>query len=222
MRQARQRQSQVWGVHGRGLSGFGQQVHLWPLSIPDPAARLISPGRRVVRRVTRCHRPWPVAGLRPTHQAGGHGPAGAALHIHRTPRRWGLPGTGRVGPAARRRNSRRTLPGADPGAEQARGDQQPEQDKGSPWPRRCPAPGRGLPVPLQQGLDDAVRGRLGHEYSCSRLGRRRSAPGHGGWHRGRVLEAHMEAVVQVGLGVETSAPQRWQTSTLAGSAVASR
>jgi hypothetical protein len=32
----------------------------------------------------------------------------------------------------------------------------------------------------------------------------------------------MEAVVQVGLGVETSAPQRWQTSTLTGSAVASR
>jgi transposase len=41
------------------LSGFGQQVHLWPLSIPDPAVRLISPGRRVFRRVTRCHRPWP-------------------------------------------------------------------------------------------------------------------------------------------------------------------
>ena len=40
MRQARQRQSQVCGVHGRGLSGFGQQVHLWPLSIPDPAAEL--------------------------------------------------------------------------------------------------------------------------------------------------------------------------------------
>jgi hypothetical protein len=59
MRQARQRQSQVCGVHGRGLSGFGQQVHLWPLSIPDPAVRLISPGRRVFRRVTRCHRPWP-------------------------------------------------------------------------------------------------------------------------------------------------------------------
>ena len=59
MRQARQRQSQVCGVHGRGLSGVGQQVHLWPLSIPDPAVRLISPGRRVVRRVTRCHRPWP-------------------------------------------------------------------------------------------------------------------------------------------------------------------
>ena len=59
MRQAQQRQSQVCGVHGQGLSGFGQQVHLWPLSIPDPAVRLISPGRRVVRRVTRCHRPWP-------------------------------------------------------------------------------------------------------------------------------------------------------------------
>jgi hypothetical protein len=61
---------------------------------PDPAVRLISPGRRVFRRITRCHRPWPgCAGLRPTHQAGGHGPAGAALHIHGTPRRWGLPST---------------------------------------------------------------------------------------------------------------------------------
>jgi hypothetical protein len=59
MRQARQRQSQVCGVHGRGLSGFGQQLQLWPLSILEPGARLISPDRRVVRRVTSCHRPRP-------------------------------------------------------------------------------------------------------------------------------------------------------------------
>jgi hypothetical protein len=57
MRHARQRQSQVWGVHGRASSGFGQQVHLWALSISDPGGMVISPGRRVVRRVSRCHRP---------------------------------------------------------------------------------------------------------------------------------------------------------------------
>jgi hypothetical protein len=59
MRHARQRQSQVCGVHGRASPGFGQQLHLQPLSNPHPGWRLISPGRRVVRRVTRCHRPWP-------------------------------------------------------------------------------------------------------------------------------------------------------------------
>ena len=78
MRQARQRQSQVCGVHGRASSGFGQQVHLWALPNPDPGGMLISPGRRVFRRVTRCHRPWLVAGLRPPQQASEHSRAGAA------------------------------------------------------------------------------------------------------------------------------------------------
>jgi hypothetical protein len=59
MRHARQRQSQVCGVHGRGLSGLGQQLQLRPLSIPEPGAMAISPGRRVFRRLTRPHRPWP-------------------------------------------------------------------------------------------------------------------------------------------------------------------
>ena len=59
MRQARQRQSQVCGVHGRASSGFGQQVQLRALSIPEPGAMAISPGRRVFRRLTRPHRPWP-------------------------------------------------------------------------------------------------------------------------------------------------------------------
>jgi hypothetical protein len=49
MRHARQRQSQVCGVHGRASSGLGQQVHLWPLPIPDPGGMVISPGRRVSR-----------------------------------------------------------------------------------------------------------------------------------------------------------------------------
>ena len=78
MRHAWQRQSQVCGVHGRASSGFGQQVHLWALPNPDPGGMLISPGRRVFRRVTRCHRPWLVAGLRPPQQASEHSRAGAA------------------------------------------------------------------------------------------------------------------------------------------------
>jgi hypothetical protein len=59
MRQARQRQSQVCGVHGRGSSGWGQQVQRRALSNPEPGAIAISPGRRVLRPLTRCHRPWP-------------------------------------------------------------------------------------------------------------------------------------------------------------------
>jgi hypothetical protein len=42
---ARQRQSQVCGVHGRAASRLGQQVHLRLLSIPDPGGMLISPAR---------------------------------------------------------------------------------------------------------------------------------------------------------------------------------
>jgi hypothetical protein len=70
MRHARQRQSQVCGVHGRASSGLSQQVHLRPLSIPDPGGMLISPGRRVFWRPTKRHRPCPVARLRPTQQTG--------------------------------------------------------------------------------------------------------------------------------------------------------
>jgi hypothetical protein len=47
-------------------------------------------------RLPAAHEPSPpglVAGLRPTHQAGGHGQAGAASRAHRTLRRSGLPGT---------------------------------------------------------------------------------------------------------------------------------
>ena len=65
--------------------GFGQQVHLWALPNPDPGGMLISPGRRVFRRVTRCHRPWLVAGLRPPQQASEHSRAGAPWLIS-TPR----------------------------------------------------------------------------------------------------------------------------------------
>jgi hypothetical protein len=69
-------------------------VHLRPLSIPEPGGMLISPGRRVFRRPTRPHRPCLVAGLRPTHQAGGHGPAGAVWRASTVrPEREGLPGT---------------------------------------------------------------------------------------------------------------------------------
>ena len=59
MRHARQRQSQVWGVHGRGSSGLGQHVQRRPLPNPDPGGMVISPGRRAFRPLTRCHRPWP-------------------------------------------------------------------------------------------------------------------------------------------------------------------
>jgi hypothetical protein len=67
MRHARQCQSQVCGVHGRASSGLGQQLHVRPLSNPEPGARVISPGRRVVRRLTRPHRPWPACQA-PTNQ----------------------------------------------------------------------------------------------------------------------------------------------------------
>jgi hypothetical protein len=59
MGHARQRQSQVCGVHGRASPGLGQQVHLWPLPNPDPGGMLISPGRPGFRRPTSRHRPWP-------------------------------------------------------------------------------------------------------------------------------------------------------------------
>ena len=64
-------------MHGRASLGLGQHVQRRALSIPEPGAIAISPGRRVFRRLTRPHRPWPIARLRPTHQAGGHGQAGA-------------------------------------------------------------------------------------------------------------------------------------------------
>jgi hypothetical protein len=50
-----------------------------------------------------------VVRLLPTHQAGGHGQAEAALRFHRTPRRSGRPGTVWVRPATRRATRRRTL-----------------------------------------------------------------------------------------------------------------
>jgi hypothetical protein len=43
-RQARQRQSQVCGVHERVSSGLGQQLQWWPLSIPDPGRDADLPG----------------------------------------------------------------------------------------------------------------------------------------------------------------------------------
>jgi hypothetical protein len=71
MRQARQRQSQVCGVHGRASSGFGQQLQLWALSIPVPGAMVISPGRRVFRRLTSPHRlAWLPGSDQPTKPAG--------------------------------------------------------------------------------------------------------------------------------------------------------
>jgi hypothetical protein len=99
MRHARQRQSQVCGVQGRASPGFGQQLHLWPLSNPEPGWMLISAGPRVFRRLTRCHRLGLVAGLRPAaHHADGHGPAGAAWRSSTvTLRREDLPGTGWCG-----------------------------------------------------------------------------------------------------------------------------
>jgi hypothetical protein len=81
------------GLHGRTSSGLGQQVHLRPLSIPDPGGMLISPGRRVFRQPTRRHRLGLMPGSdqpasRRERQAGaawrahllrGSGPAGQAL-----------------------------------------------------------------------------------------------------------------------------------------------
>ena len=110
MRQARQRQSQVCGVHGWGSSGFGQQIHLWALPNPEPGAMAISPGRCVFRPLTGVTALGLVAGLRPTHLAGGHGQAEAASRFHRTlpwvePARHGLDTAG--GPKA---NAQRPSP----------------------------------------------------------------------------------------------------------------
>jgi hypothetical protein len=80
-------------VHGRGSLGFGQQVHLRPLSIPDPGWMLIS------RAGASSGGPPGVTalGLLPGSDhlnyqyAGGHDQAGAAWRAHRTPRWWGPP-----------------------------------------------------------------------------------------------------------------------------------
>jgi hypothetical protein len=109
MRQARQRQLQVWGVHGRGLSGCGQQVHLWPLSIPDPAVRLISPGRRVVRRVTSCHRPWPGCWAPTNPPSRRARPSRSRITYPRYAPTVGPAGQVWVRPAARRGDGRRVL-----------------------------------------------------------------------------------------------------------------
>jgi hypothetical protein len=98
--------SQVCGVHGRGSSGFGQQLHLWPLSKPDPGGMTISPGRRVFRRVTRPHRPYwspaptnPPSGLPPP-------PRSRMARTHATPGQWRHAGQGTaeatVGPVLHR------------------------------------------------------------------------------------------------------------------------
>jgi hypothetical protein len=159
MRQARQRQSQVCGVHGRGLSGFGQQVHLWPLSIPDPAARLISPGRRVFRRVTSCHRPWP--GCRaPTNPPSSRArPSRSRIAYPRYAPRWGLAGTVWVRPAARRRDGWRVL------------------DHHFPYSDIWSAPGHALRVPVDPGVDaryPAAPAKTGHRRTPYR--RCRSSP----------------------------------------------
>jgi hypothetical protein len=93
MRQARHRQSQVCGVHGQGLSGFGQQVQVWLLPNAEPGGMAISPGRRVFRPLTRCHRPWPGCRAPTNPPGGGHGQVGAASRFHRTPPSLGLAGT---------------------------------------------------------------------------------------------------------------------------------
>ena len=109
MRQARQRQSQVCGVHGCGSSGLGQQVHLWALPNPEPGGMAISPGRRVFRPLTRCHHPWPRCQA-PTNPPGGRArPSRSRIALHRTPRRSGSPGTVWERPATRRPNRRRLL-----------------------------------------------------------------------------------------------------------------
>jgi hypothetical protein len=71
-------------VHGRGSSGFGQQVQLRPLSNPDPGGMLISPGQPVFRRPTTCHRPGLVARLRPTHHEVGTARPEPHAGAHRT------------------------------------------------------------------------------------------------------------------------------------------
>jgi hypothetical protein len=139
MRQARQRQSQVCGVHGRGLSGFGQQVHLWPLSIPDPAVRLISPGRRVFRRVTRCHRPWPGCWAPTNPPSRRARPSRSRIAYPRYAPAVGSAGQVWVRPAARRGDGRRVL------------------DHHVPYSDIRSAPGHALRVPVDPGWMLATR-----------------------------------------------------------------
>jgi hypothetical protein len=108
---------------------------------------VISPGRRVFRRVTRCHRLGLVARLRPTHQAGGHGQAGTAWRVHRTPPRSGPPGHGLDAANGPRRNGRRVLDHTLAPGRQAGTRPRP------PYARRrvppCPSAGQPLPGAAQ-------------------------------------------------------------------------
>ena len=46
-------------THNGDLRDISVLFSVSPLLNPDPGGMLISPGRRVVRRLMRCHRPWP-------------------------------------------------------------------------------------------------------------------------------------------------------------------
>jgi hypothetical protein len=147
MRHARQRQSQVCGVHGRASSGLGQQLHVRPLSNPDPGARAISPGRRVVRRLTRPHRPWPACQAptnpprrraRPSRNRIAHPPYAPAV---------GPAGHGLDAANGPRRNGRRVLDHTPAPGRQAGTRPRP------PYARRrvppCPSAGQPLPGAAQ-------------------------------------------------------------------------
>jgi len=175
MRHARQRQSQVCGVHGRASSGFGQQVHVRPLSNPEPGGMVISPGRRVFRRLTKPHRPWP--GCRaPTNPPSRRArPSRSRMaRAHRTPRRERLPGTVWVRPATRRCDSRpRPLPrfplghqvGVRPRPYVCALTRQvwPVDQAISPSPRS----GRDVAGANRRAMSTAARSRAGHAGSCA-------------------------------------------------------
>ena len=97
------------GCTDGGSSGLGQHVQRRPLPNPEPGAMVISPVGASSGRSRGVTALGLVARLRPTHQAGGHGQAGAASRFHRTPPAVRPAGHGLGAAASRRRNGRRTL-----------------------------------------------------------------------------------------------------------------
>jgi hypothetical protein len=156
-------------VHGRGSSDLGQQVQLRPLSNPDPGGMAISPGRRVLRRVTRCHRPWPGRQAPTNPPSSRARPSRSRMaRLHRTPPWSGLPGTSDSGPWPQVEGSRLRQAAWRPAQLARREDElglpgllrRPQRRSHTgrtgthPWSRRpvspaCPYPGPGRrPHPL--------------------------------------------------------------------------
>jgi hypothetical protein len=101
----------VAGLRGTRTGVVGPRPAAALVALVEPGsgreADLPGPARRPAPH--EASPPGLVTRLRPTHHAGGHGRAGAAWHLHRTPRAVGPAGHGLVRPATPRRDHRRVL-----------------------------------------------------------------------------------------------------------------